>query len=53
MKTVRHVAFQNPERQQVLVLTNPEAANVVMVRAGGNEVEVPLAAGSVTTLTWA
>jgi glucosylceramidase len=52
-KALRHVAFQDPEGQQTLVLTNREAATVAVVRAGGNDVEVPVPAGSITTLTWA
>jgi glucosylceramidase len=52
-KAMHHIAFQNPDGQKVLVLTNPESASSVFVRAGTSEVEVPLPAGSVTTLVWA
>ena len=50
---INHVAFENPDGQKVLILTNAGAATKTIVHAGTNEAEVALDAGSITTLTWA
>jgi glucosylceramidase len=49
---VEHVAFENPDGQRVLVLTNPGKATSSIVRYGGYILELDLAADSVTTLAW-
>ncbi len=46
------VAFQNPDGEYVLVLTNQSTPRDVQVLSGGRVLEVPLAANSVTTVTW-
>jgi glucosylceramidase len=49
---VSHAAFQNPDQQNVLVLTNPGAARTCELRMGDTAMNVPLPANSVTTLRW-
>jgi glucosylceramidase len=49
---VKHVAFQNPDGQRVLILTNPGAGQVVNLSTADSSAEVALDANSVTTLTW-
>jgi len=50
---IKHVAFENPDGQKVLILTNAGAATKATVRVGTSEAEIALGAGSVTSLTWA
>jgi glucosylceramidase len=49
---LRHVALQNPDGQQVVVLTNPGAARTVEIRLGNMAASVALKGDSVTTLAW-
>jgi glucosylceramidase len=49
---LKHVAIQNPDGQQVLVLTNPGPAKTVELRLANMAAPVSLKANSVTTLTW-
>jgi glucosylceramidase len=49
---VGHVAFENPEGQHVLILTNPGPERPVQISAGENVAEATLAKDSVTTLAW-
>jgi glucosylceramidase len=49
---LKHVALQNPDGQQVLVLTNPGSATTVELRLANLVAPVSLKANSVTTLTW-
>lgn len=49
---ILHAAFENPDGQEVLVLTNPGAAQSCTVQLGGSSATVPLSANSVTTLQW-
>ncbi|MGH9758158.1 MAG: glycoside hydrolase family 30 beta sandwich domain-containing protein, partial [Candidatus Acidiferrales bacterium] len=49
---LQHVAFENPDGQQLLVLTNAGAARTVNLQRGNLTAEVSLEAGSVTTLSW-
>jgi len=49
---VSHAAFENPDQQRVLVLTNPDAARTCELRMGEMVATVSLPANSVTTLQW-
>jgi glucosylceramidase len=49
---LQHVALENPDGQQVLVVTNPGAARTIELRLANIAASVPLKANSVTTLAW-
>jgi glucosylceramidase len=49
---MKHVALENPDGQQVLVLTNPGAARVIELQLANMAASVSLKADSVTTLAW-
>jgi glucosylceramidase len=49
---VGHVAFENPDGQKVLVISNKGGATSVRLKMSNATTEVPLAADSVTTLSW-
>ncbi|HSZ62122.1 MAG TPA: glycoside hydrolase family 30 beta sandwich domain-containing protein [Terriglobales bacterium] len=49
---LQHVAIENPDGQQVLVVTNPGAAKTVEIRLASMAVSVALNPNSVTTLAW-
>ncbi len=49
---VRHVALENPDGQQVLVVTNPGPARTIELRISNLAASVPLKEASVTTLAW-
>lgn len=49
---LKHVALENPDGQQVLVVTNPGAARTIELRLANVMASVPLKATSVTTLAW-
>jgi glucosylceramidase len=49
---LKHVALENPDGQQVLVLTNPGVARTIELRLANMTASVPLKAASVTTLAW-
>jgi glucosylceramidase len=49
---LHHVALENPEGQQVLVVTNPGPAKTIDLRLASKVASVPLKANSVTTLAW-
>lgn len=49
---VEHVAFENPDGQKVVVVSNKGGATNVTLRMANATAEVPLAADSVTTLSW-
>ena len=49
---LQHVAAQNADGQQALVLTNAGPARSIEVRMGGMAANVELKAASVTTLAW-
>jgi glucosylceramidase len=49
---IQHVAFENPNGQRVLVVTNPGSAKSVTVRLQGMQTDVSLDANSITTLAW-
>ena len=47
-----HTSFENPDGQQILVLTNPGKARDCELRMGQAMASVSLAANSITTLVW-
>ena len=47
-----HVAFENPDGQQVLVITNPGPARTIEVLLANQTAQVPLKEKSLTTLAW-
>lgn len=49
---VSHVAFENPDGQRVVVVTNPGPARAIQIQLGGQSAQVPLKEKSLTTLTW-
>jgi glucosylceramidase len=49
---VQHVAFESPDGQRVLLLTNPGPEASVQVQLGGQAADATLPAGSLTTLLW-
>ena len=51
-KGVEHVAFENPDRQKVVVVSNKGGPTNVTLRLANATAAVPLTADSVTTLSW-
>ena len=51
-KDVQHVALENPDGGQVLVVANPGAARTIELRLANVSATVPLKADSLTTLLW-
>jgi glucosylceramidase len=49
---ILHAAFENPDGQHVVVLTNPGPANSCLVKVGGSTVNISLNQHSVMTLVW-
>jgi glucosylceramidase len=49
---LQHVAFENPDGQRVLIVTNPGGARTVEVQLGEQAAEVALKEKSLTTLAW-
>jgi glucosylceramidase len=49
---LRHVALENPDGQQVLVVTNTGPARTIELRLANMAASVPLKPNSVTTLAW-
>lgn len=49
---LHHVAVENPDGQQVLIVTNPGAARTIELRLADLAAPVSLKANSVTTLSW-
>ncbi|MGB6775103.1 MAG: glycoside hydrolase family 30 beta sandwich domain-containing protein [Terriglobales bacterium] len=49
---LQHVAMENPDGQQVLVVTNPGVAKTIELRLANMTASVPLKANSVTTMAW-
>ncbi len=47
-----HVGLENPDGQQVLVVSNAGAARTVQLQLGNTAASVPLKAKSLTTLAW-
>lgn len=49
---LQHVAFENPDGQQALIVTNPGPGRTIELRLANMAASVPLKANSLTTLTW-
>ncbi|MGD0511767.1 MAG: glycoside hydrolase family 30 beta sandwich domain-containing protein, partial [Terriglobales bacterium] len=49
---LQHVALENPDGQQVLVLTNTGSARTIDLRLGDMVASVPLKENSVSTFAW-
>ncbi|MBO0912749.1 MAG: hypothetical protein J2P13_13240, partial [Acidobacteria bacterium] len=49
---ILHAAFENPDGQRVVVLTNPASARTCDLRLGSETASLPLGENSVTTLVW-
>ena len=49
---LKHVALENPDGRQILILTNTGAARTVELRLANMAASVPLKENSVTTLAW-
>lgn len=49
---LQHVAVENPDGQQVMILTNTAAARTVEIQLANMTASVPLKANSVTSLAW-
>jgi glucosylceramidase len=49
---ISHVAFENPDGKNVVVITNPGAAKECQIHVGRSQVNVPLSGNSVSTLLW-
>jgi glucosylceramidase len=49
---LKHVALENPDGRQVLVLTNTGPARTIDLRLSNMAASVPLKANSLTTLAW-
>jgi glucosylceramidase len=49
---VDHVAFENPDGQKVVLITNPGPARSVSLKYGSKSTQVALSADSLTTLAW-
>jgi glucosylceramidase len=47
-----HIAFQNPDGKQIMVLTNPGAARTIQVNYGLNSAAIPMEENSIATLVW-
>jgi glucosylceramidase len=47
-----HAAFENPDGQKILILTNPGAARTCELRLGGLMTSISLPSDSVSTLAW-
>jgi glucosylceramidase len=49
---LQHVGVENPDGQQVLVVTNAGPARTIELRLANAAAEIPLKANSLTTLAW-
>ena len=49
---LEHVALENPDGQQVLVVTNRQEARSIELKLGSMTASVPLKANSLTTMAW-
>jgi glucosylceramidase len=47
-----HIAFQNPDGQRVIILTNSGAARKVQLNCGPDSATVPMEENSIATLVW-
>ncbi len=51
-ENIDHVGYENPDRQRVLILTNPGNERKIQVQVGGTFAVVSLPDDSITTLMW-
>lgn len=49
---LRHVALENPDGQQILIVTNTGPARTIELRLANMAASVPLKENSLTTLAW-
>jgi O-glycosyl hydrolase len=49
---LQQVALENPDGQQVLIVTNPGSARTIELQLANMTASVPVKANSVTTLAW-
>jgi O-glycosyl hydrolase len=49
---LEHVALENPDGQQVVIVTNTGAQRTIEMRLANMAAPIPLQANSVTTLVW-
>jgi O-glycosyl hydrolase len=49
---IEHVAFENPDGQKVLIVTNPGEGKSVTVSQAGKTAELSMAQNSIATLLW-
>jgi glucosylceramidase len=49
---LKHVALENPDGRQILILTNTGAARTIELRLANMAASVPLKENSVTSLAW-
>jgi glucosylceramidase len=49
---LEHVSLENPDRQQVVIVTNTGAQRAIEMRLANMAAPIPLQANSVTTLVW-
>jgi glucosylceramidase len=49
---IEHVAFENPDGQKVLIVTNPGEGKIVTVSQAGKTAEISMAQNSIATLLW-
>lgn len=49
---VYHVAFEDPEGQRLLIVTNPGSARTIPIQVAGMVADASLSADSITTLIW-
>lgn len=52
VRGVEHVAFENPDGQRVLVVSNSGDAKTVTLKQATKVVDIPIAVNSVTTIVW-
>jgi glucosylceramidase len=52
IQDIQHVAFENPDGQKVLVLTNAGSDRATSVQIGGQAAKLDLEKNSVTTIAW-
>jgi glucosylceramidase len=52
LEGAEHVAFENPDGQKVLVVTNPGPARTATLREANQTTSLALAPDSITTLVW-
>jgi glucosylceramidase len=49
---LEHVAFENPDGQRIVVISNPGASRSIRLALAGSTTQIPLRENSLTTLAW-